>query len=79
MQILGIPFRTIPQKRTQLGIPFRATKNRNILSECRSEPFRGRETNLEQIAAAESLLSLIATLVVVSYVKEKRWFCFALC
>ncbi len=26
MQILGIPFRTIPWKRTKLGIPFRATK-----------------------------------------------------
>jgi hypothetical protein len=42
MQILGIPFRTIPQKRTQLGIPFRATKKRNKPSECRSKPFRGR-------------------------------------
>jgi hypothetical protein len=29
MQILGIPFRTIPRKRTQLGIPFRATNNIN--------------------------------------------------
>ena len=53
MLILGIPFRTIPRKRTQLGILFRATKNRNILSECRSEPFRGRDTNSEQNAAAE--------------------------
>ncbi len=44
MQILGIPFRTIPRKRSQLGINFRATKNKNKLSECRSEPFRGKET-----------------------------------
>jgi hypothetical protein len=49
MQILGIPFRTIPRKRPHLGIPFRATKNRNQLSECRSEPFRGRETNSEPV------------------------------
>ncbi len=35
MQILGIPFRTIPRKRTQLGIPFHAKKNRSKLSECR--------------------------------------------
>ncbi len=40
-------------KRKQLRIPFRATKNRNKLSECRSEPFRGREANSEQNAAAE--------------------------
>jgi hypothetical protein len=79
MQILGIPFRTIPRKRIQLGIPFRATKNRNILSECRSEPFRGRETNLEPRTKRGSRESPIAMLVVVSYVKEKRWFCFALC
>jgi hypothetical protein len=32
-----IPFRTIPRKRTQLGIPFRATKNINNLSEYLSE------------------------------------------
>jgi hypothetical protein len=51
---LGIPFRTIPRKRTQLGIPFRATKNRNNLSDCRSEPFSGRETNSEPNAAAEN-------------------------
>jgi hypothetical protein len=49
MQFLGIPFLTIPRKRTQLGNPFRATKNRNKLSKCPSEPFRGRETNLEQV------------------------------
>jgi hypothetical protein len=53
MQILGIPFRTIPRKRTQLRIPFRTTKNRNKLSECCSKPFRGKETNSEQNAAAE--------------------------
>ncbi len=40
-------------KRKQLRFPIRATKNRNKLSECRSEPFRGRETNSEQNAAAE--------------------------
>jgi hypothetical protein len=34
MQILGIPFLTIPRKRTQLGIPFHAIKNKNKLSEC---------------------------------------------
>jgi hypothetical protein len=28
MQILAVPFQTIPPKRTQLGIPFCATKNR---------------------------------------------------
>jgi hypothetical protein len=28
MQILGIPFRTVPRKRKQLGIPFRARKNK---------------------------------------------------
>ena len=55
MQILGIPFQTIQRKRTQLGITFREIKTRNILSEFCSEPFRGRETNLEQNAAAESL------------------------
>jgi hypothetical protein len=53
MQILGISFRTIPQKRTQLGIPFCATKNINNFLECRSEPFCGRETNSEKNAAAE--------------------------
>jgi hypothetical protein len=53
MQILGIPFQTILQKRTQLGITFTATKNRNILSECRSDPFCGKETNLEQNSTAE--------------------------
>jgi hypothetical protein len=54
MQILGIPFRTIPRKRSQLGIPVRAaTKNKTKLSECRPEPFRGREINSEQNAAAE--------------------------
>jgi hypothetical protein len=30
-QTLGIPFRTIPRKRTQLGILFRVTKNINNL------------------------------------------------
>jgi hypothetical protein len=53
MQILGISFQTILRKRTQIGIPFRATKNINKFSECRSEPFRGRETNSEKNAAAE--------------------------
>jgi hypothetical protein len=36
-QTLGITFGTIPQKRTKLGISFRATKNRNNLLEYRSE------------------------------------------
>ncbi len=49
MENLGIPFRTILRKIPQLGIPFRATKNKNKLSECRSEPFRERETNSEPV------------------------------
>jgi hypothetical protein len=44
MQILGIPFQTIPRKRTQLGIPFRRTKIESNLSEFRTEQFREDKT-----------------------------------
>jgi hypothetical protein len=44
---LRIPFRIILQRRKKLGILYRRTKNRSKLSEPRSKPFRGRETNSE--------------------------------
>ncbi len=49
---LGIPFRTLPLKRKQLGIPLNSVpwnKNRSILLEFGSEPFRGRETSRNSV------------------------------
>ncbi len=101
-KIFGIPFRTLPRKRKQLGIPFRRpyisansrnslaypsseektpwnsvawNRNRSKLSEFRSEPFRGRENNSEQNAAAavsdsihiESSWELLSTTLVLSH------------
>ncbi len=57
-QTLGISFQTIPQKRTQLGIPFRATKNRNNLSEYRSEEKptynKTRQQNVSKIVSEKT-------------------------
>jgi hypothetical protein len=41
---LGIPFRTVPQRRKKLEILYHGTK-KSKLSEFCSEPFHGRENN----------------------------------
>jgi hypothetical protein len=53
-QTLRILFRILAWKRKQLGSSVPWNKNRSKLSECHSEPFHGRENNLEQNAAAEN-------------------------
>ncbi len=47
-------FRTNPWERKLLRISFSGTKIGSKLSECRSEPFPGREKNSEQNVAAEN-------------------------
>jgi hypothetical protein len=46
-EILGIPFRTLPWKRKQLGIPFRVPKIEANFHNSLPSPFSGRENNLE--------------------------------
>ncbi len=73
-------FWTLPWKRKQLWIPLRGTKieansrksilwnkNRSKLSECRSEPFHGRENNSERNAAAEKFIAPLFWLLCKTY------------
>jgi hypothetical protein len=46
--IHSLAFRTMPRKRTQLGIPFRATKNGNKLSECHCVKEKPSQNNTRQ-------------------------------